>query len=258
MSKFVPLQRLALMAVALLLLASGTGQARVRDDVMSSAFRCAAIADDHLWLDCYYGAAQPARNELGLSSAPASQIRLVASPPVGGSIQNETVRDAIMAQAARCMTIPGDRQWLDCYYAATMLMREQLALPVLPQNAKTLSSAAPSNTTSPQTTTRVSVASGPPPMPRNHSIFAGIFGNVPPIVKNMPMKSYSLDRNGAFTMVLADGEVWAQLEEDAVYHPAHWQSSGARVIVTISPSAMHTFTMIVNGENRIYKVHRIS
>lgn len=53
----------------------------VRDEVMDGAERCAGIADDHAWLDCFYGSAQPMRGHLGLSPAPAAQVRLV--PPAG-------------------------------------------------------------------------------------------------------------------------------------------------------------------------------
>lgn len=44
--------------------------AAVRDAVLSNALRCYAIGDERLWLDCYYGAAQPMRARLGLSPAP--------------------------------------------------------------------------------------------------------------------------------------------------------------------------------------------
>src|ERR1700722_18009713 len=61
--------------------------AGTRDDVMSAATRCAGITDDRSWLDCYYGAAQPMRAELGLPPAPASQTakvppsRVTSAPP---------------------------------------------------------------------------------------------------------------------------------------------------------------------------------
>jgi hypothetical protein len=54
-------------------------QADPRIDVLSAAGRCNAIADYRSWLDCYYGAAQPMRVQLGLPPAPASQLALV--PP---------------------------------------------------------------------------------------------------------------------------------------------------------------------------------
>lgn len=54
--------------------------ADAREDVVNSMTRCAALADDRQWLDCYYGAAQPMRSQLGLPPAPASQLRLLQMP----------------------------------------------------------------------------------------------------------------------------------------------------------------------------------
>jgi hypothetical protein len=48
-----------------------------RTDVLNTAARCNAIADYRVWLDCYYGAAQPMREILGLTPAPPSQVKLV-------------------------------------------------------------------------------------------------------------------------------------------------------------------------------------
>ena len=54
-----------------------------RDEVMSGAARCAGIADNRTWLDCFYGSAEPMRALLGLSPAPAAQVKLV--PPPGAA-----------------------------------------------------------------------------------------------------------------------------------------------------------------------------
>jgi hypothetical protein len=50
-----------------------------RDDVRAGSARCDIIVDERTWLDCYYGAAQPLRIQLGLSPAPAAQQMLVPS-----------------------------------------------------------------------------------------------------------------------------------------------------------------------------------
>jgi hypothetical protein len=77
--------RFALLATAIVAVATPAFVlpvvAATRDDVMAGAVRCASIADDRTWLDCYYGAAQPMRGSLGLPPAPAAQQRLV---PVAG------------------------------------------------------------------------------------------------------------------------------------------------------------------------------
>ena len=54
--------------------------ADAREDVVSGMTRCASLTDDRLWLDCYYGAAQPMRSQLGLPPAPASQLKLLQMP----------------------------------------------------------------------------------------------------------------------------------------------------------------------------------
>lgn len=51
-----------------------------RDAVMDAAGRCEGIPDNRVWLDCFYGSAQPMRSLLGLAPAPESQTRLVPAP----------------------------------------------------------------------------------------------------------------------------------------------------------------------------------
>ncbi len=51
-----------------------------RDAVMDGAARCEGIPDNRVWLDCFYGSAQPMRSLLGLSPAPETQTRLVPGP----------------------------------------------------------------------------------------------------------------------------------------------------------------------------------
>jgi len=48
-----------------------------RDAVMEGAARCEGIPDNRVWLDCFYGSAQPMRTLLGLVPAPEGQTRLV-------------------------------------------------------------------------------------------------------------------------------------------------------------------------------------
>jgi prepilin-type processing-associated H-X9-DG protein len=56
-----------------------------RDAVMQGAERCEGIADNRVWLDCFYGSAQPMRAMLGLPAAPAAQTRLVPGPSAGAA-----------------------------------------------------------------------------------------------------------------------------------------------------------------------------
>jgi hypothetical protein len=72
-----------LVLVTLVFLTSGADAEPVRDEVMSGAARCAGIADNRTWLDCFYGSAQPMRALLGLPPAPPAQVKLV--PPPGAA-----------------------------------------------------------------------------------------------------------------------------------------------------------------------------
>jgi hypothetical protein len=234
---------------------AGPVQARPRDDALASAFRCAAIDDSRQWLECYYGSAQPVRAALGLAPALAAQIKLAASPSGGqarGTARDEAMRDEVMSAAAGCIRVAGDRPWLDCYYAAAAPMRVRLGLSA-PQAAAR--PAPPPVYVAPAA--RPAAPAGPPPMPRNTGLLNGIFNDIKPIVRNVPMQSFSMDRSGGFTVTLADGQVWKQSAEDEVYHPARWRKPAPQMLVTISPGAMHTFTMMVAGEERIYKVRRV-
>lgn len=71
-----------LLVISALLASAVPALAGPREDTMSGIARCSLIADDRVYLDCIYGAAQPLRARLGLPPAPASQQRLV--PPPGG------------------------------------------------------------------------------------------------------------------------------------------------------------------------------
>jgi hypothetical protein len=53
-----------------------------RDDVMLNLQRCAGISDNRTWLNCFYGAAQPMRAQLGLPPAPDAQVNLVKNTPI--------------------------------------------------------------------------------------------------------------------------------------------------------------------------------
>jgi hypothetical protein len=247
-----------LLVPGMAVLAALPAQARPRDEALSGAFRCAVIADSKAWLDCYYGAAQPVRAALGMAPALAGQVKLAASPPTNGAPRDEAVRDDVMAGAAGCNRVLGDRQWLDCYYAAAVPMRAQLGLSV---PAQTAAQPAPKSAPPPVLATIApsppAKPAGPPPMPRNTGLFNGMFNDIKPIVRNMPVESVVFDKKGAFTVTLSDGEVWAQAAEDEVYHPARWSEPGPNMLVTIAPDAMHTFSMTVAGEGHFYKVKRV-
>jgi len=66
--------------LAAAVLAPGLARADARQDVVNQLARCAVLNDDRQWLDCYYGAAQPLRGELGLSPAPQANMPVLRAP----------------------------------------------------------------------------------------------------------------------------------------------------------------------------------
>jgi hypothetical protein len=239
-----------LLVPAMLSLAA-PAQARPRDDALTGAIRCGVVADSRQWLDCYYGAAQPVRAALGLGSALPAQIKLAASPPAGGQPRDEAVRDDVVSAAAACARVTGDHPWLDCYYTAATPMRVQLGL------SASQTAARPAPVPQIASAAHPATPAGPPPMPRKTGLFSGIFSSPKPIVRDAPMRSFVLDDKGAFTVTLADGQVWEQLAEDEIYHRARWHKPASDMLVTITPDAMHTFLMTLRDEGYIYKVRRI-
>jgi hypothetical protein len=225
-------QRVWLLAAAALLLTICPVSARTRDDVIAGMFRCAAIGDTRLWLDCYYGAAQPVRAELGMIPASQAQLRLAQNPPAGAPTGDPNPRYQVTAEALRCNGLADERQWLNCYYAAAGPVRAQLGLPPAPQ--------------------------APPPIPGNAPRVASMQPQAAPAKSMLPgagwvqMSSYRFNRNGIFTIVLANGQQWQQLSGDT--NLAHWTKPAESYQVRITRGALRSLNLKVKGEAANYKV----
>jgi hypothetical protein len=207
--------------------------ARPRDDVMSGAYRCAAIGDSRQWLDCYYGAAQPARAALGMSPVPAAQAALVSKLPAGPAAPaEEAIRDHVMASASNCTG--GDREWLNCYYAAAQSMRVQLRLPPAPQ-AKTAT---------------------PPPLPATHGGTPEADALAGRKRLDTRMASYRFTKDGYFTITLENGQVWRQVVGDTTY--AHWNKPAGSYVVHITEGFLNSYNLQVKNAPGLYKVLRAS
>lgn len=214
-----------------------SAMARPRDDVMSGAFRCAAIADQRTWLDCYYGAAQPARTALGLTPAPAAQASLASAPPAGNAVPADLqVRDQVMSGAFHCAGVTDERQWLNCYYGAAAPVRAQLGL------------SPPAQTPPPALPVAMAAAPAfglehkqPPPGATTDHIVAH-------------MASYSFDKLGWFTATLDNGQVWAQVHGDTDY--AHWKKPASAYQVRVSRGFLNSYNFQVKGEPGLFKVLR--
>jgi hypothetical protein len=226
-------RRTAKLAICLLLLLCDAALARPRDDVMIDVYRCADYTSSRAWLDCYYGSAQPQRAVLGLMPAPAAQIQLTVKPPISGMPQDVQTRDAVIVAAARCGSVAAERPWLDCYYSAANPMRILLGLSPIPVSAVATVPALPAR------------QAGTTPAPA-----------APGIHGTRHVASYRFDRNGYFTVVLENGEVWRQLDGDTSL--AHWFKKPGNYIVTITAGALGSFNLRVKGEPGSFKVHRAS
>jgi hypothetical protein len=215
---------------------------------MSNAYRCAEIGDARVWLDCYYGAAQPVRVGLGLQPAPAAQVKLALSPPAGSAPQAAATRDTVLSGASRCSQLNDDRQWLDCYYLAAQPMRALLNLSAALQSSRT----ANQNERLPPSR----AASFGPANPDRSTAVDG-FGLVSSQANSVTgrMTSYNFDGKGIFTVVLSNGQVWRQLSGDTSF--AHWKEPSDKYIVRISRGVLGSFNLEVQNNTGRFKVHRL-
>jgi len=220
--------RLVFSGVLLLLLAV-PAMARPRDEVMINLYRCAAQASIRVWLDCYYGAAQPQRAALGLTPAPQAQVALVTNSPAPDVPQDLAVRDAVIVAASRCGSVAAERPWLDCYYAAANPARSLLGLAPV-------------------------AAPAPATLPPARTSHGGMFDKQP-VKGSGRMASYTFDSNGFFTVVLDNGEVWRQIDGDTTM--ARWFRKPGFYVVTVTAGALGSSNLGVQGEGRSYKVRRV-
>ena len=241
--------KLWLLATALLLLSAHPLQARSRDDVLTGMFHCAAIGDTRMWLDCFYGSAQPLRAELGLPPAPPGQVRLSQVPPVGAPPAGDlSSRYQVTTSALRCNSLTDDRQWLNCYYGAAQPVRAELGLSPAPQAHVALSAPAGGPLNSAGASQPVNQT--PNPLSRPVSAAAGQNAGW------LSMASYSFDRYGIFTVALANGQQWRQLSGDTSF--AHWKKPATYYWVRITRGALRSLNLKVKGESASYKVEQFN
>ena len=229
------------LVAALFLLATvpALAQTRPRDVVMSASYRCGAIGAPRQWLDCYYGAAQPARSALGLPPAPQAQVQLSLAPPAGNaSPRTAQLRDAVMAATLRCYASESDRAWLDCYYAAAAPMRSELGLAPGPQIAS-----APAPNPVPQAS----------PQPDRFGLKELPAARADHVITHMA--SYSFDHNHLFTVTLSNGQTWRQVSGDT--HTAHWAKPADAYAVRITRGSFSSYNFQVEGSPEVYKVDRV-
>jgi len=199
-----------------------------RDEVIAGMFRCAVIGDTRIWLDCFYGAAQPMRAALRMPPVLENQAQIAKTPVAGVQSGDPKPRYQATSDVLRCNDFGQDRQWLDCYYAAAQPVRAQLGLSPAPQQVRPLPATdAPARLPA---TTKFPLAS--------------------------QMASYSFNRYGAFTVVLANGQTWRQLSGDTSI--ARWTKPASSYTVKITHGALRSFNLKVGGASGEYKVEQIN
>ena len=234
--------RFAVLGAALILLVCGPAVARPRDDVMANAYRCAGQSSTRIWLDCYYGAAQPVRAALRLPPAPAAQVQLVQAPPAAGVPQDVVARDTVMAGAGRCSAVADERAWLDCYYAAANPVRGVLGLALM-------SGGPPPGGTTPMPAAPLRQQHG------NVGFISRVLG-APDVRVTSRMAAYNFNHGQNFTVTLENGQVWQQTDGDTA--TAHWRKDARSYLVTITGGAFGTYNLSVKGSPGLYKVRRAS
>ncbi len=141
---------------------AGPALADTRSDVLDRAAHCSVLPQGRLWLDCFYGAAQPLRAAIGLPPAPQAQQyqQMYGQPlPPGARLDAQVTRDNsssffgifgstaapppqsgqadarqdVLRRAEHCNVLPEGRLWLDCFYGAAQPQRAALNLAPAPQ-----------------------------------------------------------------------------------------------------------------------------
>ena len=219
---------------------AGPALADARQDVLSATQRCGGIADDRTWLDCYYGAAQPLRAQLGLPAAPAAQLRLVP--------QGVAAAPAYIPQPAYMAPPPAGPTY-------GIAAPPAYGVPVYP--AAPPAYGVPVNPAAPPS----QVAAGPTPPPLKHNrdtgFFTTVFGGGKPVVAKTRVSSYGKDKDGHFIVTLADGEIW-RVNSEGDYQLPKWKAPASRLVVNIYEGALGSYNMEVSDDSQIYKVNRLN
>jgi hypothetical protein len=169
-------------------------------------------------------------------------------------VQADT-RSNILATFNRCGVFSDDRTWLNCIYGAVQPMRTQLGLPPAPASQTNL---VPGDIPTSQTPSPPSPSLPPPPAVRQQNSggesFTSFLMGGQPVLTNMSLTAYSINKDGLFTVTLANGEVWYEVEGGPL---AHWHGPASHYRASISKGSLDSFNFIIVGEGIQYKVRRV-
>jgi hypothetical protein len=158
----------------------------------------------------------------------------------------QEARDVLEA-VAKCAEIsdPGDR--LKCYDAAALRAKSALAAPP-PKQATTPSAVTPETFGLPRPTPPVTKAEdfgkpAPPPAPED---IKSISSTVVEFAKTL---------RGKALFILANGQVWRQLDSDGTDLP--YPPPGSTMKVTVETGFLGSYNLSIEGRNGVIKVTRL-
>jgi len=157
-------------------------------------------------------------------------------------------RDDALAGIGRCGALADERTWLNCVYGAVQPVRNQLGLSPAPASQTNL---VPATSAMTSRIAGTGIAPTNQPKPREGFVSYLIGGNA--LITDMPLASYRFDSQGWFTLTLANGQVWKQIDGGQL---AHWDRPAPQYIASISEGAVGSFNLTMNHESKRYKVRR--
>jgi len=187
-------------------------------------------------------------------------VLVVLSMAVTGHSASADTRSEVQAAFNRCNVFSDNRTWLNCIYGAVQPVRGELGLPPAPDsqvnlvpNASLMQQAAPA----PVASVPMTPAAPPPESRRAKSNQGGMLSFLvggQPVITKMTVTDYRIDGSGLFTMTLANGQVWRELDGSPV---PHWRDPASHYAVSISKGSLNSYNLIVVGEGIQYKAKRI-
>jgi len=172
-----------------------------------------------------------------------------------GSVARADTRSDVRAAFDRCDVFGDDRTWLNCIYGAVQPMRGKLGLPSAPASQTNL---VPRVSLMPQAAPSPSLPAMPPPEAKRQTkkrggVLSFLVGGQS-VVTSMPMEAFHIDRDGLFTVTLANGQVWREVEGSP---RARWREPASRYRVSISTGTFDSYNLIIVGEDIQYKAKRV-
>ena len=90
-----------------------------------------------------------------------------------------------------------------------------------------------------------------PPEKQTKGVLENLFTSTL-VVDSVPAASYSTDKTGLFTVVLATGEVWSQQADDNAR--VRWKGEASQLIITVRKGFLGSYNLEVGGDSNRYNV----